>query len=292
MDNNQGKSRFQDTIARANNILIVLPQNPDTDAVAAGLSLYLALSAYGKASSVFCPSDMLVEFNRLVAVDKVSRELGEKNLTITLRDYPAANIDRVSYNIEGNQMELTIIPKSQVNAPLPDQIVGKLGGMSADTAILVGNVTRESLGEAYAELEKIPSKIVIMQGNRPQAMDPRMVRQSSPQVGTVEIVDPNASSISELVGNLLFDMNLPVSGDTANNILMGVTMATNNFTSNHVRPETFELAARLARVRGNGSVGSPQVGVAQPSAQEAPAQEPAPNDWTQAPKVYKSNLEG
>ena len=76
MDNNQGKSRFQDTISRSNSVLIVLPQSPDLDTVAAGLSIYLALSSYGKTSSVFCPSDMLVEFNRLVGVDKVSRELG------------------------------------------------------------------------------------------------------------------------------------------------------------------------------------------------------------------------
>ena len=282
MDSNSGKSRFQDTIARSNSILIVLPQNPDTDTVAAGLSLCLALSSYGKTTSVFCPSDMLVEFNRLVGVDRVSRELGEKNLTITLRDYPAANIDRVSYNIEGDQMELKIIPKAQVNAPTPEQVVGNLGGMNADTAILVGNITQESLGNASAELEKIPSKIMILQGSRPQVMERR--------AGTVEIVDPNTSSISELVGNLLFDINLPISADTANNILMGVTTATNNFTSNRTRPETFELAARLARVRGNGSPASTQM-ITQ-SIQSEPAQEPAPTDWTQAPKVYKSNLEG
>ena len=289
MDSNQiGKGRFQDTIARSNSILIVLPQNPDIDIVAAGLSLHLALSSYGKTSSIFCPTDMLVEFNRLVGVDRVSRELGEKNLTITLRDYPAANIDRVSYNIEGNQMELTIIPKNQVNSPTPEQIVGKLGGMSADTAILVGNITRDNLGEAYTELERISAKILISD-----------TKMGATMVGgrQAEIIDSNVSSISELVGNLLFDTNLPVSGDTANNILMGLTTATNNFTSNRVRPETFELAAKLARIRGNSSTSSPQGGVAQqqasitplPVAQEEP---PAPADWTQAPKVYKSNLEG
>lgn len=284
-------TRFQEVLARSNSVLIVLPASPDLDTVSAGLSLYLALTSYGKSSSVFCPSDMLVEFNRLVGVDRVSRELGEKNLTITLREYPADNIDRVSYNIEKGQMELTIIPKSQVNAPRPEQVVASLGGMSADTAILVGNVTRESLGDANPELEKIPQKILI--GSRPQAMDRR--------AGTIEIVDPNASSVSELVGNLLFDTNLPVSADAANNILMGVTTATNNFTGNNVRPETFELAAKVARIRnGLSAQGAPQSGAAQASQAQSvelapgaePAQEQTPADWTQAPKVYKSNLEG
>lgn len=284
-------TRFQDTIARSQSVLVVLPQNPDFDTVAAGLSLYLALSGYSKTTSVFCPSDMLVEFNRLVGVDRVSRELGDKNLTITLVDYPANNIDRVSYNIENGQMELTIIPKSQVNAPHPEQVMSKLGGMSVDTVILVGDVTRESLGEAYVELDKIPVKIQISQNSRPQAMDRRM-GTTMPAGRQVEIVDPAASCFCELVGNLLFDTNLPVSGDTARNILMGITTATNNFTSPRVRPETFELAAKVARVRGNGWASSQQAAAAQPIQAEPVAQEQTPQDWTQAPKVYKSNLEG
>lgn len=285
-------TRFQDVLARSSSVLVVLPQNPDLDTVAAGLSLYLALTNYGKSTSVFCPSDMLVEFNRLVGVDRVSRELGEKNLTITLREYPADNIDRVSYNIEKGQMELTIIPKNQVNAPTPEQVVGKLGGMSADTAILIGNVTRESLGDgAYQELEKVPQKVQIAQ--RMSAPAPRPLGQAGGR--PVEIIDPAASSISELVGNLLFDINLPVSGDAANNILMGVTTATNNFTSGNVRPETFELAAKVARIRnGLSAQGTPQgvESAGQAVASEAAPQEQTPADWTQAPKVYKSNLEG
>ena len=68
-------------IDSAASVLIVLPTKPYFDQVAAGLSLYLSVHDR-KEASIFCPSPMTVGFNRLIGVNKISTELGNKNLTI------------------------------------------------------------------------------------------------------------------------------------------------------------------------------------------------------------------
>lgn len=270
---------FQSTVAEAREILVVLPREVSFDSVAAGLALAHSLTSYGKKVNIFCPSPMLVEFNRLVGVHRVSDKLGERNLTITLRDYQANNIERVSYDIENGEMKLTIIPKEGVPSPGQEQVALSLSGMSADTAILIGG---SGDSQEVQELQKIPKLVAIVKERKPQDL--------GRQRGVREIVDPLSSSLCETVGLLLTSANLPINEDAANNLLLGLTTATNNFADSRVRAETFEVAGRLLRIRqgGGGTQGvqkedsSKIVGGA--AGQEV-TDEP-PQDWFK-PKIYK-----
>ena len=80
------ENTFKTAVDSANSILILLPTNPDFDQVAAGLSLYLSLMG-GKNIQISVSSPVTVEFNRLVAVNKIATELGNKNLVISFYDY-------------------------------------------------------------------------------------------------------------------------------------------------------------------------------------------------------------
>ena len=53
----------------AKQVLILLPQNPKVDSVAAGLSLFLALSKAKLSTTIGCPTEMTVGFNRLFGVN-------------------------------------------------------------------------------------------------------------------------------------------------------------------------------------------------------------------------------
>ena len=70
----------------ANSVLILLPTKPYFDQVAAGLGLFLALKDE-KEVNISCPSEMLVELNRLIGINQVSKDLGNKNLVISFSDY-------------------------------------------------------------------------------------------------------------------------------------------------------------------------------------------------------------
>lgn len=271
-------SKFQEALAGVNNILVVFPKDPDFDAVSAGLSLSLSLSALGKKTGVLCISPMLVEFNRLVGVEKVTDKIGSKNITISLRDYPASDIERVSYNIENGEMQLTIIPKPDVAPPNTDQIVSTYGGLAAELVILMGVKNDEQIGSGkyIEEINKAGQKIVILQEYIPQAFP---LRQRS----SIEMVDANASCLSEIVGLLLTQSNLPLDQDIASNLLSGITTATRNFTNNRVRPETFDLSGRLLRIAR-----SQEVAQKTQSEDQDTSDKNAPREWLE-PKVYKGN---
>jgi len=64
----------------AKQVLVLLPQNPNVDAVAAALALYLALGKKGLSTTIGCSSQMTVQFNRLFGVDKIKPRIGNQNL--------------------------------------------------------------------------------------------------------------------------------------------------------------------------------------------------------------------
>ncbi|MBI4059016.1 hypothetical protein HY404_02120 [Candidatus Microgenomates bacterium] len=261
---------FQDAIAQGKNFLILLPKEPDFDTVAAGLSLFLSLNKYGKQTTISCSSPMLVEFNRLVGVDKITTELGSSNLTISLAGYPATNIEKVSYDIDHGEFRLTIVPKADLASPTPEQVRSQMGGMNADVVILVGIINEVQLDQQILEDLNSVSQFITVQAT------PAFARRGR----VIELIDRQTSSICEIMAINILNNNLPLDEDMAANLLMGIVGATANFTSNRVRPETFEVAGKLMRMKGHikgGVINEQQV---------ATAEENPPEEWL-GPKVYK-----
>src|SRR5690554_7864489 len=106
------ENSFKSVVDQSRSILVLLPSKPFFDQVAAGLALYLALRDQ-KQVQIATDSEMIVEFNRLIGVNKITQDIGSKNLIIRFVDYPANDIERVSYDIEDGQFKLSVIPKPQ-----------------------------------------------------------------------------------------------------------------------------------------------------------------------------------
>jgi hypothetical protein len=296
-------------IDSAASVLVVLPTKPYFDQVAAGLSLYLSIHDR-KEVSIFSPSPMTVGFNRLIGVNKISTELGSKNLTIRFTGYDATNIDKVSYDIDNNEFKLTVVPKTGLAAPQKEQINVSYAGVSADLVILVGGAN-DSHFPILSSDELSNAKIAHV-GTR--------VLDSKREV--MSFAKPGATT-SELVANLIKENGLVMDADTATNLVMGIEDGSMNFTSSEVTPETFEMFAYLLR---SGGARMPKVKLspmafppgaiptmpfrapaAQPAVSNSPVQQPItsypepvveqvenkeeiienpPDDWLQ-PKIYK-----
>lgn len=223
-------------IDSAASILVVLPTKPYFDQVAAGLSLYLAIHDR-KEVSIFCPTPMMVGFNRLIGVNKISAEVGNKNLVIKFAGYDATSIDKVSYDIDNGEFKLTVVPKTGSTAPQKEQVDIGFAGISADLVILVGGAN-DSHFPILSTNELANAKIAHI-GTR--------VLDSQRQV--MSFAKPGATT-SELVANLIKENNLTLDADTATNLVMGVEEGSMNFTSSEVTPETFETFAYLLRNGG------------------------------------------
>jgi len=271
---------FSSIINSANSVLILLPTKPFFEQVAAGLSLYLSLSDK-KDVSISCPSPMVVEFNRLVGVNKITQEIGNKNLVVSLVDYPAENIERVSYDIDGSEFRLTIIPKPGFPSPKKEQANLGFSGVSADIIILVGGANESHFPAVSSSKELVGAKVLHI-GTRALSV--------SSEASVMSFARP-ASSCSEIVADLIKEGNYTLDVDTATNLLAGIEEGSNKFSSSEVGANTFQVVADLIRAGGvrkrkvlnqKGTFSQGSI----PGKKILEEKKEAPKDWLE-PKIYK-----
>src|SRR3989344_3022991 len=219
---------FKTLINSSQEVLILLPSKPFMDQVAAGLSLYLSLSESGNAVSISCPASMVTEYSRLIGVDKVTMDLGSKNLVINLINYDSNSVDKVSYDVENGQFKLTIAPKIGLKSPTKEQIDINYSGSSGDLVILIGGAN-DSHFPALLKEEFKTAKLV--------HLGTRLLEVLNNDLQVLSFAKP-ASSTSELVANLIKESGFSVNVDIASNLLAGIEEQSKNFQNNEVTAET------------------------------------------------------
>ena len=230
------ENSFSSLIDSAASILVLLPVKPNFDQVAAGMTLYLSIHDT-KEVNISCPSPMMVGFNRVIGINKISSELGNKNLTIKFEGYDANNIEKVSYDIVGGEFNLTVMPKAGFVAPSQEQMNLSFSGISADLVVLVGGAS-DSDFPALSSQELVSAKVAHI-GNRVFSSNREVMSYAKPGATT-----------SEIVGNLIKDNGLSMDPDVATNLVMGIEEGTSNFISSEVNADTFETFAYLLRSGG------------------------------------------
>lgn len=221
-------------LTAANSILIVLPQRPTIDSAAAGLALFLSLSEQKKKTVIACANPMTVTYNRLFGVDKVVQNIGNKNLVISF-PCPEESLEKVSYNIDSNVFNLVIERKGSYG-PVPSKDVSyNYTGVAADLVLVIGANRIEDLGSLYQGETTFFAETQVVNINH---------SPSGVAFGKLNIFDPQASSVSELVAILMQKAQLPVNGDLATNLVAGIEAGTNNL-AHKTGAKTFELMAWL-----------------------------------------------
>lgn len=276
-------------ISSSRSVVILLPEKPNFDQVAAGLSLYLSLKSV-KDVNISCPAPMVVEFNRLIGVNKITSELGNKNLTISFSGYPAENIDRVSADIDTSEFKLTVIPKNGFASPQKDQVNLSFSGVSADMVILIGGESENNF-PLLATPDLAETKLIHI-GTRPLT--------ASSERSVMSFVQP-ASSISELVALTIKENGFALDAEIATNLIAGIEEASDHFMGEDVTADTFAVFSHLLRSGGEripkkdvnkrtyppGSIpGQDLITQKVEKKEETLTDEPAPKDWFE-PKIYK-----
>lgn len=224
----------------AKEVLIALPANPSFDSVASALSLYLGLSTRGTQASVVCPDQMTVEFSHLIGVDKVTNNVSSgqgKNLVISF-PYQEGSIEKVSYNIENDTFNLVIEPREGYPLVTADAIRFAQSGGNVDLIITIGVTQLTNLGNLYNSNQDLFSQKAVLNID---------TNSQNARYGRVNVVDPNISSVSELMISLLSNFGLSMNADIATNLLAGLTAGSQNFTSPQTQASTYEAAAVCIR---------------------------------------------
>ena len=231
---------FKTLIDSAQEVLILLPSKPFMDQVAGGLSLYLSLSALNKNVAISCPAQMVAEYSRLVGVDKVTSELGSKNLIIKFKNYLADDIDKVRADVENGEFTLTALPKAGKKSPTKEQLEISFSGTAGDLVVLIGGAN-DSHFPALAKEEFKTAKVI--------HVGTRLLEVLNSDLEILSFARP-ASSTSELIANLIDESSYPIDEDIATNILAGIEEQSKNFQSSEVTADTFLVFAELLKLGG------------------------------------------
>jgi hypothetical protein len=227
--------KLKDYIAGSTNIGIVVGPNPTVDHMAAALSLSITLRDTKKNVVVACPTDPIVEISSLVGIDKVQKSLGgDAGDLVVSFPYNEGEIEKVSYTLENNS--LNIIVKAGEKGLSFDQrdIRYTRGSGNVDLLIVVGTPRLSDVDTVFDTQKFRTIKIINIDNHA-----------DNQGFGDIVLVSPRYSSVSEIIGDIAFTLNLPIERDAAQNMFDGIQTATQNFQSPLTSSLGFEMAGLL-----------------------------------------------
>lgn len=239
MNNNGSYTKVSQILESQNSIAICLPEKITIDGAAAALALYLGLTKVGKDVSIVASSPIPQDVS-LFASDKVQNKLGSGGDTLIVSfPYSEGSIDKVSYNIEGDHFNLLIQPRPGFSKLNPNQVSYTYTGGQVGALFVIDAPTLQSLGSLYTSDENQFKGKDIVNIDR---------HLTNANYGTVNIVERQSASTSEVVLSLLKSLNIEIDKDMATNLYAGIMYATNNFTAYSVNATTFEACAYLLKL--------------------------------------------
>lgn len=250
-------------LLQATSVVIVLPQHPVFEQVACGLSLLLALERSERNVEIVCVSEMLVEANRLVGVQKVKTELSGRNLVISF-DYIKDAIEKVSYNVEKGKFNLVVVPKSGSRPLDPASVVYSHSGTNGDLFVLIGSQDTKEIQQILPDGEQANDKQIL------------------------SLISGPDRSLSSETALLISSINLTPDSDAANNLFMGLLSETHQFQ--HASAIDFETAGALIRMGAT----APVVQQIEEKNSDVPITHediaPIKSDWLK-PKIFSTKAE-
>lgn len=312
--------QIRDLIAKTNKIAIAVGSQATLDDMAAALALYLSFQSMQKRASIASATQPIVELSSLVGIDKVKNQIeGDGGDLVVSFPYREGEIEKVSYTIESGLLNIVVKAGEQGLTFQEQEVRFTRGGGAPTVLFIIGTPRLSDLGALFNP-DALKTTTIVNIDNKPDNQG----------FGDMVLVQPNASSVSELVAGVLSYLGVDPDVDIAQNLLSGILYATQNFQSPKTSSVAFEMAGFLMKkgaARVGMSTGRPAAAaparqapfVQQPqnedrvssfmpeqmksaSAQtnkaplqpkiQQPADQKPPSDWL-TPKVYKgsSNVE-
>lgn len=229
--------KIKEAIGKYKNIAIAVPINPSMDEMAAALGLYLSLSSADKNLTIATPNNPLVELSSLVGIDRVKTTLGAESGDLVVSfPYREGEIEKVSYTRDDNFLNI-VVKAGELGLNFSESDVKFTRGQGAPELLFVlGSARVSDLGNLF-DPAILKDTIIINIDNKAENQG----------FGDILMVSTKLSSISEAIANLIIALNSRMDLDIAQNLVLGISNATDNFQSAITSPLAFEMAGVLMR---------------------------------------------
>ncbi len=231
-DVNSQKDKLRDLINGASSIGIIVGQGQNLDAYAAALGLFLTLRAEGKSVQIVSRETPTVEVSNLFGIDKITHSFeGQTKILTISAPYREGEIEKVSYNIEGDRLNVNLFAEG-TGITFSEKDIQYIRKGSSPSLIITIGVQSEAEITNFADPKSV--KTIHIDRNLDNSL-----------MGDVVVVNPSFTSFSEIITQMILDLSLFGDVDAYQNLMDGIAYATRNFTLPQTSPYAFESAGFL-----------------------------------------------
>lgn len=232
--------QIKELFEKAQNALVVLGDGADSDLSCLAASLVEIFSAYKKQAILITNNELPIAAKPLVKAELIKQKLEPESLVLSF-DWTKNQLDKVSYNMEGNRFDLII--NSRGKRLNPADITYSYKGQKFDLIVCVGVKNLQELNSFGVEIDKF---------NHLPSLNFDKNRENT-QFAKINLVSGSTDGVCYLATNTFKNAQLVIPTKAAEIMLVGIREATKNFTE-VTDPTTFEAAAFLKRCMIPGMV--------------------------------------
>lgn len=245
-------------------IVIILRPNPNLDSLAAGLATTASLQKIGRRATLVCPTGTPPEIKKLEGPKEILATLPQNQVEITI-NYQQGSLEKIESEKGSKGLKLNLIAGPNQSAIEPISIDHRQFTSQLQAAILL-------------ELENLAHLQDFYNDNQPFFNQTPLINvdyhANNARYGRVNLIDPQASSISEMVTLMLYDLRMPIDKDSAENLYQGIGSQTSNFEASRFSANLLEAASICLRYQKAG----------QPLPDTTPTASPRPPQPTASPQ--------
>ncbi len=234
------KQQAIELVKKSNKILVVTHTNPDGDAIGSTLALYLTLKKIGKEVTAVCSEGVPETFRFLPSVESIARDFVGTRDFIVILDTSQTEVDKLSYNIEDNKLNVIITPRGGEFSS--KDVSFSKGTYKFDLIFVLDCTDLERLGPIYDQNTEMFFGTPVVNIDHHGGND---------YFGEVDLVDLTATSTSEILLSLFESLDSQlIDEDIATSLLCGIITDTGSFQNTNTTPKSLTIAAQLVATGG------------------------------------------
>jgi len=231
------KEKTLERLTSAERILIVSAESSGFDGLASSLGLCLSFQKLGKNVTVIAQPPTVGDARNLYGVNKIGKIGGNQNFVIVIGD-AINNVDKVTYFLEKDQLKIVVHPLQGAKGVSRNQVSFEQVSSKPDLIFTIGIRSQEELNKEVIQDQNIDSDIWIVAINN---------QNSNHKFAQANLVDTQATSLSEIVASFIEELALPVDEDISYNLYSGLSYATNYFSPARTTANSLQVASWLIK---------------------------------------------
>lgn len=200
-----------DFMSEAKKILILPGDKANLDAFCAAAGIYKLLKSHGKDVTFIYPDAISEDFKTVISEDEITKLAQVRDLLINI-DYAGTEIEKINYAVEGSKCKIILHPVSaDFNT---EKITYEKTGFDYDLVITVGAKSFTDYVSMYKEYEDDFSNTATINIDN---------SKKNQNFATVNVIDEEHETLSQLVLNKLVAWKYKVDSEVAKALLYGIS---------------------------------------------------------------------